>query len=131
MLELQYALKINESLKKEMVELQCVRVGMLEENKQLKGDKAGLEASLVQSQADFYKLGYIDHLFGRPSDFKFTGKDFKFFFISPKNLLAFTFEASISEVVKEVGAQARVAEGEALDNVVAKSVVTTEGVATE
>ena len=46
-------------------------------------------------------------------------------------MLAFTFEASISEVVREVGAQAGAVGGEALDDVVAKSVAAAEGVATE
>ncbi|KAB2622767.1 hypothetical protein D8674_024949 [Pyrus ussuriensis x Pyrus communis] len=47
---------------------------------------------------------------------------FKIFFISPENLLAFTFEASISEIVEEVGAQARASGGEALDDAAVKSV---------
>ncbi|XP_068331464.1 uncharacterized protein [Pyrus communis] len=46
-LELQGALKINESLKKEVDELHRVRVNLLEDNKQLKNEKAGLEASLA------------------------------------------------------------------------------------
>ncbi|KAM1664582.1 hypothetical protein TB2_043863 [Malus domestica] len=103
-LEHQGALKINESMKNELDELQCVRLGLLEENEQLKSDKARLEALLVQSQADFYKLGYVDYFFNRPSDFEFTRKDFEIFFISPKDLFTFTFEASIGEVVEEVGA---------------------------
>ncbi|RXH90917.1 hypothetical protein DVH24_006862 [Malus domestica] len=86
MLELQGALKINESLKKEVDELQRVCVGLLEENE--------------------------------PSDFKT-------FFISPEDLLAFTFEASIGEVVGDVGAQAGAPDGAAAENVVAA-----EGVAT-
>ncbi|KAB2600287.1 S2-RNase [Pyrus ussuriensis x Pyrus communis] len=85
--------------KKEMDELQCVRVCLLEENEQLKGEKARLE------------LGYVDHLFGRPSDFDFAGKDFKTFSISSEYLFAFTFEASIGEVLGEVGAQAGAAGG--------------------
>ena len=44
-LELQGVLKINESLKKEVDELQSVRVGLLEENEQLKGEKDRLEVS--------------------------------------------------------------------------------------
>ena len=44
-LELQGVLKINESLKKEMDELQHVHVGLLDENEQLKGEKDGLEVS--------------------------------------------------------------------------------------
>ena len=46
----------------------------------------------------------MDHLFGRHSDFEFAGKDFETFFISPEDMFAFTFEASIGEVVGEVGA---------------------------
>ncbi|KAB2604408.1 hypothetical protein D8674_039600 [Pyrus ussuriensis x Pyrus communis] len=77
-LELQGALKINDNLKKKVEELQ-------------------------RSQADFYKMGYVDHLFGRLSDFKFSGKNFETFFISLKDLLAFNFESSIGEVVGDVG----------------------------
>ncbi|KAM1610083.1 hypothetical protein ACFXTI_021865 [Malus domestica] len=44
-LELEGVLKINESLKKEMDELQCVLVGLLEKNEQLKGEKDELEIS--------------------------------------------------------------------------------------
>ncbi|KAB2608578.1 paramyosin-like [Pyrus ussuriensis x Pyrus communis] len=81
--------------KKDVDKLQCVRVSMLKENKQLKGEKVRLEGSLIQSQINFYKLGYIGHLFGKPSDFEFVGKDFETFSISSENLLAFTFDASI------------------------------------
>ncbi|KAB2630928.1 hypothetical protein D8674_008447 [Pyrus ussuriensis x Pyrus communis] len=77
-LELYGALKINKNLKKKVDELQR-----------------------IHTQANFYKLGYVDHLFGRPSDFVFSGKDFKTFFISLKDLLAFTFKVSIGEVVGE------------------------------
>ncbi|KAM1142456.1 hypothetical protein ACFX19_042979 [Malus domestica] len=56
---------------------------------------------------------------------------FKTFSISPEDLLAFTFEASIGEVVGEVSAQAKAAGGEAPDDVAAKSVTAAEGVATE
>ena len=44
-LELQGVLKINESLKKEVDELQYVRVGLLEEDEYLKGEKDELEVS--------------------------------------------------------------------------------------
>ena len=98
-LELQGALKINESLKKEVKEMQRVRVCLLEEMGQLKSEKAGFEASLTQNKSDFYKLGYVDHLFGRPSDFEFSEKDFETFSISSEDLLAFTFESSIGEIV--------------------------------
>ena len=85
----------------------------------------GLKASLIQSQADFYKLGYIDHFFGRPSDFKFAGKDFNTFSISSEDLFTFTFEASVDEVVRKAGAQVGAAGGEAANDAAA------EGVATE
>ncbi|KAB2632286.1 hypothetical protein D8674_028533 [Pyrus ussuriensis x Pyrus communis] len=54
-------------------------------------------------------LGYVDYLL--PFGFKFAGKDFKTFSISSEDLFAFTFEASIGEVVEEVGAQAGAAGG--------------------
>ncbi|TQE00430.1 hypothetical protein C1H46_013938 [Malus baccata] len=130
-LELQGALNINEGLKKEVNELQRFHVGLLEKNGQLNGEKAGLEALLVQSQADFYKLGYVDHLFGRPSDFKFAERYSKTFSISPEDLLAFTFEASIGEVVKEVNVQDGVAEGKTSNDVAAENVVTGKGMAAE
>ena len=130
-LELQSALQINDNLKKEVEELQRVRAHLLEENEQLKGEKIGFEASLTQSQANFYKLGYVDHLFGRPSDFEFSGKDFETFSISSEDLFAFTFESSIGEVVGDVGAQVGAAEGETPDGAAAKGVTAAEGVATK
>ncbi|KAM2293243.1 hypothetical protein ACFXTI_027881 [Malus domestica] len=42
-LELQGVLKINKSLKKEVDELQRVRVGLLEKNEQMKGENDGLK----------------------------------------------------------------------------------------
>ncbi|KAB2622393.1 hypothetical protein D8674_024575 [Pyrus ussuriensis x Pyrus communis] len=120
-IDLKTRLNINKNPKNEVDELQHVRVSLLEENKQLKGGKAGLEASLIQ----------IGHLFGRSSDFEFAGKDFKTFSIAPEYLLAFTFEASIGEVVGEVGAQAGAARGEALDDVTAKNVAAAESVVTK
>nr|XP_028945173.1 tropomyosin-like [Malus domestica] len=69
--ELQGVLKTNDNLKKEIEELQRVRACLLEENEQLKSENDGFKASLIQNQADFYKLGYVDHLYGRPSDFEF------------------------------------------------------------
>ncbi|KAM1565016.1 hypothetical protein ACFX1Q_039287 [Malus domestica] len=53
------------------------------------------------------------------------------FSISPEDLLAFTFKASIGEVVGEVSAQTGAAGGEAPDDAAAKSVTAVEGVATE
>ncbi|KAM1518062.1 hypothetical protein ACFX1Z_021067 [Malus domestica] len=49
------------------------------------------------------------------------------FSISPKDLFAFTFKASIGEVVGEVSAQAGAAGGEAPDDAAAKSVTAVEG----
>ncbi|CAN6708044.1 unnamed protein product [Malus baccata var. baccata] len=105
LLELQSALKINDNLKKEIEEL--------------------------LGQVDFYKLGYVDHFYGRPSDFKFFGKNFETFSISQEDLLSFTFKSSIGKVVGEVGAQARAAEGKAPENAVAENIKAAEDVATE
>lgn len=73
-LELQGMLKVNEGLKKELEELQHVYTGLLENNEHLKGEKVSLEAWLAQGQADFYKFGYVDHIFGRLTDYKFFEK---------------------------------------------------------
>ena len=105
-LELQGALKINDNMKKEVDKLQRVHACLIEENEQFKGEKARFEASLTQSQSNFYKLGYVDHLFAWSSNFEFFGKNFETFSISPEDLLVFTFESSIGEVVREVGAHA-------------------------
>ncbi|KAM2558309.1 hypothetical protein TB2_015319 [Malus domestica] len=53
------------------------------------------------------------------------------FSISPEDLLAFTFKASIGEVVGEVSAQTGAAGGEAPDVAAAKSVTIVEGVGVE
>ncbi|KAM2771981.1 hypothetical protein COP1_017182 [Malus domestica] len=47
--------------------------------------------------------------------------------ISPEDLLAFIFKASIGEIVGEVSAQTGAAGGEAPDDAAAKSVTTVEG----
>lgn len=73
-LELQGVLKVNEGLKKKLEELQRVCIGLLEKNEHMKAEKVGLKAWLSQGHADFYKLGYIDHLFGRPMDYEFFEK---------------------------------------------------------
>ena len=72
--------------------LQGAHSGLVEENVQLKNETAGHEVTLASCQADFYKLGYVDHLQGRPSDYEFSEKDFETFFISPVDLLDFSFE---------------------------------------
>ncbi|KAB2596021.1 hypothetical protein D8674_031471 [Pyrus ussuriensis x Pyrus communis] len=93
--------KINEILNKEVKELQ-------------------------RSQADFYKLGYVDHLFRRPSNFEFVEKDFEASLFLQKTCLTFTFEASIGEVVGEVDAQAGAARGATSDDAAVKNVATAE-----
>ncbi|KAB2630973.1 hypothetical protein D8674_008492 [Pyrus ussuriensis x Pyrus communis] len=57
---------------------------------------------------------------------EFSSKDFETFFISPEDLLAFTFESSIGEVVGEVGAQAGTTEGKAPDNAAAENMKAAE-----
>ena len=48
-----------------------------------------------------------------------------------EDFLIFTFKASLGEVVGKVGAQARAAGGEALDDAATKSVAAAEGVVLE
>ncbi|KAB2605840.1 plastidial pyruvate kinase 1 [Pyrus ussuriensis x Pyrus communis] len=84
-------------------ELQDAHIGLVEENVQLKNEKAGHEVALASCQADFYKLGYIDHLQGRPSDYEFFDKDFETFSISPVDLLDFSFEVAFSGAIKAAG----------------------------
>ena len=130
-LEVQGALKINESLKKEVEEMQRVRACLLEEMEQLKIEKTGFEASLTQNQSDFYKLGYVDHLFGRPSDFEFSEKDFETFSISPEDLLAFTFESSIGEIAGDGSILDGAVGSEAPDGTTARAAAAAEGVTME
>ena len=130
-LKLQGALKINESLKNEVKEMQRVRACLLEEMEQLKIEKTGFEASLTQNQSDFYKLGYVDHLFRRPSDFEFFEKDFETFSISPEDLLAFTFESSIGEIVGDGSILDGAVRGEAPDGTTAGAAVAAECVTME
>ena len=60
----------------------------------LKNEKSDHEVVLASCQANFYKLGYVDHLQGRPSDYEFSEKVFETFSISPVDLLDFSFEAA-------------------------------------
>ncbi|KAB2628989.1 hypothetical protein D8674_033784 [Pyrus ussuriensis x Pyrus communis] len=99
-LELQGVLKINDSLRKKVEELQHVHAG------------------------------YVDHLFGRLSDFEFAGKDFETFTISLKDLLALTLKVSIGKVVGEVDAQVGTVGAEESDGTVVESVAAIEGVVT-
>ena len=108
-----------------------IRARLLEEVEQLKCEKVGFEALLSQNQSDFYKLGYVDHLFGRPSDFEFSEKDFETFSISPEDLFAFTFESSIGEIVGDGSAQGGAAVNGAPEGTTARDVVSAEGVTIE
>ena len=90
----QGAMSASENLKKELDELQGAHTWLVEENVQLKNEKVGHEVAFASCQADFYKLGYVDHLQGRPSDYEFSEKNFEIFSISPVDLLDFSFEAT-------------------------------------
>ena len=65
------------------------------------------------------------------SDFEFSQKDFETFSLSPEDLLAFTFESSISEIVGDGGAHGGAAGSEAPDGATVGNVVAAEGVTTE
>lgn len=98
--------------------------------------KVGLEASLAQGQVDFYKLGYVDHLFSKPLNYGFARKDFETFSISPNDLLVALgkifgdndFQAGAAE---DGIAQARAAKDEMLEDVVVENDAATKGVATQ
>ncbi|KAM2824463.1 hypothetical protein COP1_034369 [Malus domestica] len=129
--KLQDVLKTNDNLKKEIEELQRVRACLLEENEQLKSEKDRFKASLIQNQADFYKLGYVDHLYGSRLTLSFPVKDFEIFSISLEDLLAFTFESSIGEIVGGVDTQAGAVEGKESEDTAAENTKAAEGVTTE
>lgn len=86
---------VSKNLKNELEELHNALIDMIEENKQLKSKKSNLEFVLTQGQADFYKLGYIDHFIGMPSDYAFSSKDLEVFAISSEDLLKFSFNNTI------------------------------------
>ncbi|KAM1889684.1 hypothetical protein ACFX13_047639 [Malus domestica] len=90
----------SENLKKGLDKLLGVHTRLVEENVQLKNEKDGHEVALISCQAKFYKLGYVDHLQGRPSDYKFSKNDFKTFYISPIDLLNFSFEVTFGGVTE-------------------------------
>ena len=99
-MELQGALSANENLKNELDELQSARTNLIKEIKQLKSEKSSLGVVLAQGQADFYKLGYIDHFLGMPSGYAFSDKDLEPFSISSENLLKFSFESAVGGVAE-------------------------------
>ncbi|KAB2604951.1 S ribonuclease [Pyrus ussuriensis x Pyrus communis] len=96
----QGALSVNVNLKNELDKLQGAHTGLVEENAQLKIEKVGHKVALTSCQADFYKLGYVNHLQGRPSDYEFSENDFETFSISPVHLLDFLFEAALGGAVQ-------------------------------
>ncbi|KAM2448798.1 hypothetical protein PS1_018960 [Malus domestica] len=106
--DLQSALSASENLKNELNELQGAHTGLVEENVQLKNEKASHEVMLASCQADFHKLGYINHLQDRPSNYKCSEKDFETFSISPVDLLDFSFEAAFGGAAEGQVVQARV-----------------------
>ncbi|KAM1529761.1 hypothetical protein ACFX1Z_018931 [Malus domestica] len=73
--DLQDALSGSENLKKELDELQSAHTGLIKENVQLKNEKTGHEVALAYFQVDFYKLGHVDHLQGKQSDYEFSKND--------------------------------------------------------
>ena len=60
--DLQSALSGSKNLKNELDELQGAHSRLVEENAQLKNEKVGHEVAFASCQADFYKLGFVDHL---------------------------------------------------------------------
>ena len=98
--DLQGALSASENLKNELDKLQDAHIGLVEENVQLKNEKVGHEVEHSSCEANFYKLGYVDHLQGRPLDYEFFKKDFDTFSISLVHLLDFSFEAAFGRVAE-------------------------------
>ncbi|KAM2339397.1 hypothetical protein ACFX1X_018982 [Malus domestica] len=127
--DLQSALSASENLKNELNELQGAHIGLVEENVQLKNEKASHEVMLASCQADFHKLGYINHLQDKLSNYEFSEKDFETFSISPVDLLDFSFEAAFGGAAESQAVQARMAKDELMKALVAGSGAATECVA--
>ncbi|KAB2617054.1 plastidial pyruvate kinase 1 [Pyrus ussuriensis x Pyrus communis] len=126
--DLQGALFSNVNLKNELDELQGAHTGLVEENAQLKNEKVGHEVALAFCQADFCKLGYVDHLQGRASYYEFSEKDFETFSISPVDLLNFSFEVAFGGVVDGQAVQVGAAEDKLMEALVARNGTTAEAV---
>lgn len=62
--ELNDVLLAKEFLNKDFHELQSVNEDLSKVNEQLWSEKVSHESALALAQADFYKLGYVDHLQG-------------------------------------------------------------------
>ncbi|KAM1002635.1 hypothetical protein EV1_002956 [Malus domestica] len=128
-MDLQGALSASKNLKKELDELQGAHIRLVEENAQLKNVKVGHEVVLASCQADFYKLGYVNHLQGRPSDYEFFEKDFETFSISSVDLLDFSFEAAIGGAAEDLAVQAGTVEDELMETLAIGNGMATESVA--
>ncbi|KAM1504365.1 hypothetical protein FF1_000473 [Malus domestica] len=111
--------------------LQSAHTRLVEENVQLKNKKVGHEVVLASYQTNFYKLGYVNHLQGRPSDYEFFEKDFETFSISPVDLLDFSFEAAFSGATEGQAIEAVVAEDELMEALAAKTDAVVEGMVVE
>ncbi|KAB2602743.1 S ribonuclease [Pyrus ussuriensis x Pyrus communis] len=120
-MDLQGALSTSENLKKELDELQGAHARLVKENVQLKNEKVGHEVALASCQADFYKVRYVDHLQGKPSNYEFSEKNFKSFSIFPVDLLDFSFKAAFD----------RAAESQLMEALAAGSDAAAEGVVVE
>ncbi|KAM2322515.1 hypothetical protein ACFXTH_019178 [Malus domestica] len=114
-MDLQGVLAISENLKNELDEQQGANIVLVEENVQLKNEKASHEEALASCQADFYKLGYVDHLQGRPLDYEFFENDFKTFSISPVDLLDFSFEVAFGGAAEGQTVQAGAPENKLIE----------------
>ncbi|KAM1047935.1 hypothetical protein ACFX2C_027215 [Malus domestica] len=121
--DLQGALSASVNLKKKLDELQGAHTGLVEENTQLKNEKFGHEVVLTSCQADFYKIDYVEHLQGRPSNYVFFDKDFETFSISLVDLLNFSFEAAFGGPAEGQVVHARVAEDELMEALATECVV--------
>ncbi|KAM2097590.1 hypothetical protein ACFX1R_021119 [Malus domestica] len=129
--DLQGALFPRENLKNEFGKLQDAHTRFVEENAQMKNEKVGIEVALASRQADFYKLGYVDHFQGKPLDYEFSEKDFETFSISLVDLLDFSFKAAFVGAVEGQAVQAEATEDELMEALAGKSGVVIEGVAIE
>ncbi|KAM1531132.1 hypothetical protein ACFX1Z_020130 [Malus domestica] len=121
----------NKLKSKELDELQGAHTGLVEENVQLKNEKVGHEVAFASCHADFYKLGYVNHLQGRPSDYEFSEKDFETFSTSPVDLLDFSFEATFGGAAEGQAVQAWAVEDKLMEALAAGNGTAAEGVAVE
>ncbi|KAM1581845.1 hypothetical protein ACFX10_029647 [Malus domestica] len=130
-MDLQGALSASENLKNELDELQGAHTELVDKNAQLKNEKIGHEVALPSCQAVFYKLGYVDYVQGKSSDYEFSENDFKTFSISAVDLLDFSFEAAFSGATKGQAVQVGATNDELLEVLAAGNGTIAEGVTVE